>query len=643
MRLSKRGAWHRMQLRRLRMHETRRPGVMRTISSLAVGSGSMGLAIALLVGAAPGPALATEAADLCTGDPCVITGTHPIDDFSTLDFGSAAVVLDGTLNVGTGEMEIFAGSFEMTTNGQIRAQGSVSQSAGIVSIDCDGDIALNGTKIGGAFVMSGLDGGQLNLLSSNGSVTGGGEMNLDGTSSDGFGGFLEVTAGQDINLTGRLRARGGSLGSGGDFTLIAAGTIDLVDVELGGGDFDGGSLDVDAGGNVTLVDVVMDGGGESGLGGETSVTTTAGDILVVGSINARGAINAFFGGDGGSVELLAGTLGARRDVTIGGAISLDGRGSFNLGGSLLVEARNVSFSSTVSVRGAGTSDGGEVTVSAEGQVDVLAAIDAFGNGDFGGFIDMWATGPISIEAPVVVDGGGLDASGGTILLRSDSAVGLSADLSASGPSVLLARGGAIEVSSCEVTVDPLVSLEAFQEGGRVVLRSGGPMTVAGDLAVGPVGGLTRIELLHREAELPPDTTGATFNIPPTIAVDPLLDLPACDPDGDGFFGAADNCSIVANPGQADFDGDLVGDACDNCMDLANADQTDVDGDGFGGVCDCDFNNDAKCDIADFQLFLGEFATQIDTGIGTDMNGDGFVSIQDFSLFQQGFVQGAPGP
>jgi hypothetical protein len=34
---------------------------------------------------------------------------------------------------------------------------------------------------------------------------------------------------------------------------------------------------------------------------------------------------------------------------------------------------------------------------------------------------------------------------------------------------------------------------------------------------------------------------------------------------------------------------------------------------------------------------------VDRGVGTDMDGNGAVSIADFSLFRPGFVAGAPGP
>jgi hypothetical protein len=99
----------------------------------------------------------------------------------------------------------------------------------------------------------------------------------------------------------------------------------------------------------------------------------------------------------------------------------------------------------------------------------------------------------------------------------------------------------------------------------------------------------------------------------------------------------------------DGDGDGVSEDQDNCIEVANGpnggtnDQSDVDADGFGDSCDCDFDNDRDCDISDFQTFLGDFTSQLDSGVGTDMTADGLVDITDFQSFLSGFQAGMPGP
>ncbi len=93
----------------------------------------------------------------------------------------------------------------------------------------------------------------------------------------------------------------------------------------------------------------------------------------------------------------------------------------------------------------------------------------------------------------------------------------------------------------------------------------------------------------------------------------------------------------------DRDLDLWPDVSDNCRDVFNPSQRDSDIDDSGNACDCDFNQDGFCTIQDFNVFLQEFQTSIDSGIGTDMEADGSVGIGDFNLFVPGFRTGVPGP
>jgi len=137
-----------------------------------------------------------------------------------------------------------------------------------------------------------------------------------------------------------------------------------------------------------------------------------------------------------------------------------------------------------------------------------------------------------------------------------------------------------------------------------------------------------------------------------------------DIDGDGVADELDNCSRVANPGQANTDGDAQGDACDadddndgvgddadqcegttagttvaadgcadpdgdgistnagdNCPDVANDDQANTDGDGQGNACDADDDNDNVADDADNCQFTANPNQQ-------DLDGDGMGSACD---------------
>lgn len=73
----------------------------------------------------------------------------------------------------------------------------------------------------------------------------------------------------------------------------------------------------------------------------------------------------------------------------------------------------------------------------------------------------------------------------------------------------------------------------------------------------------------------PELVGTT-NIHSDTIVPSVWLIGPQDTDGDGISQLADNCPLVANPGQADADADLVGDACED----------DYDGDGQLDESDC---------------------------------------------------------
>jgi hypothetical protein len=101
--------------------------------------------------------------------------------------------------------------------------------------------------------------------------------------------------------------------------------------------------------------------------------------------------------------------------------------------------------------------------------------------------------------------------------------------------------------------------------------------------------------------------------------------------------------VAGGAGVLDSDGDGIVDSSDNCIDVENPGQVDTDGDDYGNACDCDFDQSLTCGIADFNLFLPDFQSTVDSGVGCDMDSNGTVGIDDFNLFLPGFVAGVPGP
>lgn len=134
--------------------------------------------------------------------------------------------------------------------------------------------------------------------------------------------------------------------------------------------------------------------------------------------------------------------------------------------------------------------------------------------------------------------------------------------------------------------------------------------------------------------------------------------------------------------QGDLDGDAIPNGQDNCLLVENFVQDDGDEDGFGNACDCDFNNDGICGGADNLTFLFDWCVHNPTFVGadycaahpsydglmcnldctlqtwpteptgrpTDMNGDGFYTVEDGDLYNAlthlangDLIVGEPGP
>jgi hypothetical protein len=95
----------------------------------------------------------------------------------------------------------------------------------------------------------------------------------------------------------------------------------------------------------------------------------------------------------------------------------------------------------------------------------------------------------------------------------------------------------------------------------------------------------------------------------------------------------------------DVDGDGIYGAADNCVLRTNGNQCDSDGDGFGNRCDGDMNNNGSTNAQDTTLFrqqLGQ-ASQPPTYNKADINcSGGGVNAQDNTLYRQ-LIGSPPGP
>lgn len=103
---------------------------------------------------------------------------------------------------------------------------------------------------------------------------------------------------------------------------------------------------------------------------------------------------------------------------------------------------------------------------------------------------------------------------------------------------------------------------------------------------------------------------------------------------------------TAATAQDDSDGDGVLDPVDNCIEVPNAPpgDCDTDQDGYGNACDGDFDNLGTVNASDFNVhFLPDFSSGMDSGVGTDMDCNGFLNSDFSNFFVPQFQQGVPGP
>jgi len=493
--------------------------------------------LAASLGVAVQPARATLPSDLCTGNPCVISGARTIDAGSVLDFGAATALRLGpsaVLTIGPGTkrtIEIRAGSIVGQPGGAILGGGdlaeiTVSAVAGGLELQRNGTVAArieaNGNQAGSV------------VLSASGSMLLAGNVEARGSGRDAQGGSIDLDADGDLIATASLLASAVGSGSAGGTISVHAGSAITIDGALGvsGADFGGGeiALAADAG------SINLSGGSPDGSAGSLDLSAEAGDVSLtadltgIGGTGAQGAC-----GDGALV-----TLVARRDAVLGGQIDISS-GTHCTGGELTVEAggdvRQLN-GSTFKSRGPGIfGSGGRLAVSAGGAVTLRNA-DVTSAG-VGGSLEVVAVEEVTVRGLVDASASGSDGTGGTTLLQA-----------------------------CHVVVSPSATLDTrgasvLAPFGVNLLRASGSMAVAGKLLAAAGN-----RLAHKGPA--PNVTG-TVTPSATIMLDPTLpDCPALPECG----------NAVTDPGEICDDGNTS--TCDGC----SADCMRVDGLCGDGAREC---------------------------------------------------------
>ena len=584
-----------------------------------VGRLVLACASTLLLSSAERASALTTADDLCTGNPCIISSNQNIDNGSVLDFGFRLVILEAKLDVGSGSMRLLCGGLTVQGKGQLRGKGGLGSPGGSIIIESWLDIVLNGTPLGGTVMLNGTDGGTLSLSTFGGTVTGFGELNLKNSVLSASGGDLSIATGGSVNLTGELNLGGGADGDGGSIDIVAVGDVSMTGpIDISGGGFGGGFLDISSGGSVTLGSVLADGGGEGGDGGATDIIAT-GSITLTGSYDARGSLGIERCGDGGDVDLLAGG-----DVTLGATMELNGPGSC-CGGAIMIDGQNLHLQSSILIRGTASEGcGGSMEASAENLLSLTGDIEADG-GEGGGDICLLAGGDLQVQG--LIDARGRTELGsGPLFIELEAGGVLSISNHILGHGGTNGFGGDLVLTGCEITVSPSVSVTADGIFGAISFFANDKLTLGGTYSAGPLNAV--IDIFFGPQAGPPNLSGASFNIPPSVLLDLLL-VPCqlcetdaeCD-DGDpctdnacvpGTGCVKTNNSASCSDGSACTDGDVcetgacvpgplldcsdgnlcTNDVCDPIGGCSNPDNSDPCDD--GSVCSVgDFCGAGSC-------------------------------------------------
>lgn len=284
-----------------------------------------------------------------------------------------------------------------------------------------------------------------------------------------------------------------------DGSVIDLGTRELrinsggsLNVASGEMTITAGSLTVNAGGSLLAAGTASTKGGR--------ITATAGTITVAGTINADGGPGqtTFCVSAGGGTVRLTST----GSVTLSGTISAEALSSLDCSGGtvILIAATTMNVTGPISARGKDNGVGGEVTLSASGDITVSSTIDVSG-GDAGDISvdagDSTGAGNLTILASAELiangtvaagSGGGVDCSArgdgvstGRIVMkgraRSNGQLGTIESGGGDGEGISFTADGNIDL-----LVDPGDTTTGVQS------IAGYPDGMAGDIEVTSIGG-----------------------------------------------------------------------------------------------------------------------------------------------------------
>jgi cysteine-rich repeat protein len=524
----------------------------------------LALALALALRAMPAGAICAPVSStvgLCSSvqaNTCFIDIKQcPVVAGSTLDFGTQDVVLrqGSTLDVGAGAMTILARSLTLQPGTALLGHG------GSISVRTENNIGVlrpsQGTSARVDVSAPVATGTRIELISENGTIEIAGALDARGTNTDASGGSIGVSA-LGVLVSGDVRTTGGVLGSGGEVKIDAkAGnlTVSGTIIGLGGS---GGPVELTADGTIEMTGIIDIRATTPGNdGGTLTVVTMSGPITLGGKISMQGNQGTTLdgGANGGDLHVFSGA-----GLTISGMIDITGAPPDGEGGeAFLMSALGTVQTGMLLAQGRGTeSDGGNVEFDSHGPL-TLGQIDLYG-------------------------GGNLPDLGGTLQATA----------------------------WCNLTVPGAVTINAQGQNGKIGLRAGGLISVAGNLKAA-------VPIVVEYRTIPPMTAFGTFVpslAPPVqnLATPPCGGFPPpgcgdgtlqtgeeCDPPP-GNTTSCDGCSSTCKFEVCGNDTLDCGEECDdgntNDGDGCHGDCSRIErcGDGVeDGAETCDDGNDVPCD------------------------------------------------
>ncbi|MGH7896302.1 MAG: DUF4215 domain-containing protein [Candidatus Binatia bacterium] len=430
-------------------------------------------------------------------------------------------VVNATIAITPGSMLDFSGRTL-----ELGGQSTLDVGAGVLIIDAAAVRLLPGSKILGRGVAAG---GNITIRTTGaidiqGSGPNKGKIDV---STDGDSGIIDLQAGGNVTIAGQLVAVGSAqYAGGGTIDILAGGSIVVAPsgdvVVTGGTQGDGGEVFMSAGVGIDLQNVIEASGGDFG-GGTIELTARGGDVIVRQQLNVPGG---GFSGDGGIVSLTA-SGSVQLLAPIDGHAAGDSEDGSGSGGDVDIRAQQaITITGTLSLTAAPPDgEGGSVTLDAGTTITQNAPILVEGQGidGCGGSVAMTAGGGITLHR-FTMNGG--SCGGGYAIIRTLGDLAVPQNINADGAT--FGPGGSVLLAGRNVSITNAVrAVSSDAEAGSIRVE-GCNVTIGpgAELRTIGIGGENTI-VASGQASIQGDLLSSTGTIPGTNRV--LYRNPALPP------------------------------------------------------------------------------------------------------------------